>query len=103
MHAASFGDVAELAVAGLIVKVEIVFVCDAPMGWVVRFESNPELVERTRGIAGSPSMVGDLEIEAPVPYEGEPDEVWGEDTGSFEGPPSTAYEASVPPVREEIG
>jgi hypothetical protein len=100
MHGATFGDVAELRVFDVRMKAEVIFVSDAPMGWVLRFEPNPVLEERMKGGAQPASMVADLDIEAPVPYDEDANAVWGDTTNDFEGPPSTALGGSAPHARE---
>lgn len=83
MHSASFGDQLEVIVSDLIVKAQVVFVADAPMGWVVSFDPNPQLLARV----GTPSLdLAEIEIEDPITFNpGQP--LWGEPTPTFTGPP----------------
>ena len=95
MHGASFGDTLELRFSDLLMKAEVAFVSDAPMGWVIRFESSRALVDRAR--AGPSAALDALSgaedgaapvIEDPLPFPGP--ELWGEPTPTFDGPPITA-------------
>src|SRR5262245_26439419 len=56
MHTAAFGDALSLRVAELVVDAEVVFVADAPMGWVVRFEPNRALLECAAAPSSSSSI-----------------------------------------------
>jgi hypothetical protein len=90
MHTASFGDVLELRFSDVVVKAEVVFVADAPMGWVVRFDPDPALIDRARHGAAreEEDVVADLDFETPVPFEPEASDLWGDPTPTFEGPPA---------------
>lgn len=90
MHSATFGDPLELRVSGLVVKAEVVFVADAPMGWVVRFDPNRALLERASSPPARSSIdINDIEIEDPVTFNPGP-VTWGEPTPTFDGAPKVS-------------
>jgi hypothetical protein len=73
MHAAEFGDAIDIRIGDQMMRAEVVFVADAPMGWVVRFEPNSPLLQYTNPPA--------------IPFNDNAPQVWGEPTPSFQGPP----------------
>lgn len=90
MHSAAFGDPLELHILGLSIAAEIVFISDAPMGWVLRFPENArllELAQQTR--PPEDALPAELPEEALIledPIEDLP-MFWGEPTPTFPGPP----------------
>lgn len=85
MHPASFRDAVDLRVGDMLLHGEVAFVCDAPMGWLIRFDPTPELellVGREKlGESGDVARFDGDDNDESDPG------MWGEPTPTFQGPP----------------